>query len=521
MEKEKSIENFVSSLQVLHNCNDLSHLGTVFETRNNLYFYDAGTGKVFCCDAEEYFLLNYLLIRSEENKGKILELESMKIEKAINNVIDLFQQQYILQMPLHKKFTEISDNELRDITKGNLNSITLELTEKCNLRCKYCIYHDDFSNFRNFDIKDMKFSTAKKAIDFAMNHSGRELTLAFYGGEPLLKFDLMKKCIDYAYAKYAISKDITISFTSNFTLMSEKYASYFAELPNCTITCSLDGSADQHDKYRVDAYGKGSFTKTETGLKIWIDKISRSDNFKLNSASIHTVLTPPYSEEQLKTIKTYLGSQKWLPSNIWATIGYVDMSGKDSGLSWKTIKENARKHYASKDMKETDPIKHWALRNLSEGNLSNHYEKILLRPTLVKTHYRNLSNTPIDTMAINGCCIPGERKLYVTVDGNFKICEKMGDSKFIGNVHEGLKLDVIRGYLDEYSKKSESKCDKCWAVHLCSMCYISCFDENGIDLKKKSLACYKMRSDSINNLIEYYQILEDNPVILEEFIEME
>ena len=81
----------------------------------------------------------------------------------------------------------------------NRAQITLELTEKCNMRCKYCIYQEGQGGYREFGNHDMTFEVAKLAIDDLIEHSQDEkvIFVSFYGGEPLLKFDLLKQCIDY------------------------------------------------------------------------------------------------------------------------------------------------------------------------------------------------------------------------------------------------------------------------------------------------------------------------------------
>ena len=110
-----------------------------------------------------------------------------------------------------------------------MNSITLELTERCNLRCKYCVYSETNNDYRTFGIKDMTFETAQKAIDFLMEHSSEDkrVFIGLYGGEPLLRFPLVKQVIAYVQKRYS-QRDVYYSMTSNMTLMTEEIHSFMS-----------------------------------------------------------------------------------------------------------------------------------------------------------------------------------------------------------------------------------------------------------------------------------------------------
>ena len=73
----------------------------------------------------------------------------------------------------------------------------------------------------------MTWEVAKKALDFVFAHSGKELYVTFYGGEPLLQFPLMKQCIDYAIQKVGKERELHFGFTTNLTLITKEMAEYF------------------------------------------------------------------------------------------------------------------------------------------------------------------------------------------------------------------------------------------------------------------------------------------------------
>ncbi len=87
---------------------------------------------------------------------------------------------------------------LEYILENNLNTMALQLTQNCNLRCKYCVYSGNYENRKHSSLK-MNKEIAYRAIDFFVRHSSdsEKLHLGFYGGEPLLEFELIKGCVEY------------------------------------------------------------------------------------------------------------------------------------------------------------------------------------------------------------------------------------------------------------------------------------------------------------------------------------
>jgi uncharacterized protein len=111
----------------------------------------------------------------------------------------------------NQKFQQISILDLKEyILKRGLSQLTLEVTEDCNFRCKYCIYSDFYECHHGYTNKHMDFNTAIKAIDyyFLLLKDGkrfnplRKASIGFYGGEPLLNFWLIKACVEYIEEKY-------------------------------------------------------------------------------------------------------------------------------------------------------------------------------------------------------------------------------------------------------------------------------------------------------------------------------
>ena len=96
-----------------------------------------------------------------------------------------------------------------------------------------------------------------------------EFYITFYGGEPLLNFNLLKQCIEYVKS-LNLSNTIMYSMTTNLTLMTKEIADYLAGVPNFTVVCSIDGNKELHDEHRKGPDGCGSFERAMEGLKIFV-----------------------------------------------------------------------------------------------------------------------------------------------------------------------------------------------------------------------------------------------------------
>ena len=179
--------------------------------------------------------------------------------------------------------------------RSSCEQIILELTEACNLRCGYCVYNEHHPEFRGFGNKNMSFEVAKRSIDYILKDYKREkFSLTFYGGEPLVNFDVMRKSILYTKEQYPKLK-LHIAFTTNLTLLTEEMVDFFSSLDgdSVDIMCSLDGPKDLHDKYRRYINGKGSFSDAVKGFKLLLSKFYNKEKEKtisINCVMLHRIV---------------------------------------------------------------------------------------------------------------------------------------------------------------------------------------------------------------------------------------
>lgn len=157
----------------------------------------------------------------------------------------------------------------------------------------------------------------------------------------------------------------------------------------------------------------------------------------------------------------------------------------------------------------------WAVNAIVKSK-NTQLQQAIAENNLVKVQKRLITDKPIPFMQQNGCCIPGQRRLYVTVEGDFRVCERIGKSPSIGNVDRGIDFESLyKKYILSYKEHAVSNCNNCWCVHLCGICYCGFCRDDGIDFEKKFRFCNQQREVCKNNLVDYHSILEKRPDWLE------
>lgn len=485
-------------------------LGIIFKTKNNFYLFDAGTNKVAIIDEPQglEFLSMFFndAITVEKFKSYV---DAHATDNTIYSFLKKMEEENLLQAHEVTSLQLLPPGEsYEDRVDNHSELIILELTGKCNFRCKYCIYSEEFDENRNFNNEDMTWETARKAIDYACTHNKNTLSITFYGGEPLIKFDLMKKSIDYALDTWSGKRELSFSFTSNLSLLTEDMAEYFANVPNLSVTASIDGPKDIHDAFRVYANNKPTFHDTLRGLEC----IAKAFKNTRNSLMINAVYTPPYSYERTKRIGDFFASLPYL-KDIEILISYPS---PNTLHNIDKMFEDGEEKYAT-DFEIGNPLARWAWDNYINGS-GNPMAVQYMFDRLKTAHFRMLLNAPVNHYHLNGNCTPGVRRLYVKTNGDFAICEKIGNSPVIGNVDEGIDVSKVKQYyIKEYEAASLPECSKCWAVNMCDLCYANCYSTNGINMVEKRKMCEVTRTNVLISLSMYYTLLEEHPEKLEFF----
>ena len=141
-----------------------------------------------------------------------------------------------------------------------VKALCLHVAHTCNLNCSYCFasqgkYHGDRAL--------MSFEVGKQALDFLLEHSGtrHNLEVDFFGGEPLMNFDVVKQLVAYARSREKeCGKHFRFTLTTNGVLIDDDVID-FANREMSNVVLSLDGRKEVHDRYRVDYAGNGSWDR--------------------------------------------------------------------------------------------------------------------------------------------------------------------------------------------------------------------------------------------------------------------
>lgn len=459
------------------------------------YFYDVNRNEIVPVPEKTYNALQII-------KGKrIGELDSEDIE-----AIDKIKSKGYLS---DKHPSEIKHPMLEyadDLLKRKIPMIILQVTQSCNLRCSYCIYSDiDNDLQRSHSAKHMTFETAKKAVDFLWEHSvdSPSVNIGFYGGEPLLEIELIKKVIEYAEELFA-GKRLTFSITTNGTLLSEDIIEYFNE-KKMQLTISLDGPEEIHDKYRrFAADGKGTFRVIFDN----VEKLRKKYPEYFSKALFNMVINPQndfaYTNSIFKDYD-YLKSGNVSPSIVDDSYSMEKTTYSDE------FNEHMNYHIflallsalERLDQEKVSPI---ALQNINQ--------------VIIKKKDLGKQMTLGDCTAPGGPCVPGQVRLFVSVNGNFYPCERVSESSEvmnIGNINDGFDMKNVKALLNVGSITAE-ECKNCWAFTNCFLCAKYADDGNCLNPELRKSYCKEVRQtvrEQFLDMIALDEVTEERRKICE------
>ena len=488
----------------IHQNGWVGRLGKTFKTENNYYFYDMGTGKVAIVTYPVYIMLEKMLENCSLQDLANLDLTDIDFKNAVKDIDESIHSEYILSATPMEKITGDAVTMLDKILGKQVESVTLEVTEKCNLKCKYCIYNSSHSDFRDFGQKNMSFEVAKKAIDFLASHSTdvEDKYIGFYGGEPLLNFSVIHDTVEYAKEKI---ENIGFAMTTNATLMTKNIADFLMD-NDFSVVISLDGPEEIHNENRVFPDGNGSYSKTVAGLMLLLNSAAKRN--KNSNISLNIVTSGSNFIDRYNKIQDFIINSEFIPKGIGITTSSADYGPYDSPYLLPQSKEEKEILIDT-----VDKLDKW-----EKEYKDNHTKEIQLFSSaeddkdLMLIHKRLLSFKPVEYYSINGCCVPGGRRIYVSTEGNFKICEKVGNIPEIGDVDNGFYKDVIEKiYIDDFIKEIKKYCCNCWAANLCSLCYVGACDKNGVHFEYRHDLCRGHRIYLENCLIKYHSVMESDP----------
>ena len=150
--------------------------------------------------------------------------------------------------------------ELKDRSEGIVKALCLHVAHSCNLNCEYCFASQGrYQGERAL----MSFETGKRALDYLIENSGtrRNLEVDFFGGEPLMNWQVVKDLVMYARSvEKEHGKNFRFTLTTNGMLIDNDVID-FSNREMSNVVLSLDGRKEIHDRYRVDYEGRGSWER--------------------------------------------------------------------------------------------------------------------------------------------------------------------------------------------------------------------------------------------------------------------
>ncbi len=426
--------------------------------KNKLFFmYDTNKNDVKNITYETYNLLRDILAEKDY---------SNRINSEIGH---LLEEDYLL--PDYPQHIEQPLSEYLPLYLENrISGIVLQVTQNCNLKCKYCVYAINGIYNRKHSSKRMELETAQKSVDYLKVHSKdlSNVRISFYGGEPMLNISLIKTIVSYA-EKSMPYKKISFAMTTNLTLLSSEDIDFFRE-HNFFLTISLDGPREVNDKNRFFATNGGSTYNTVIDN---LHRLAADADYYNNNLQINAVVDKSVDRE---FISAFFQNNN-LFNNV--KIGYSIVNDSNLRIQYysspqyiKREKINVFKDTISRAVYGTD----------NEDSFNDIYEK-LSKKAVRFSRQKYIHH--------NGPCIPGVRKLFVDVNGNFFPCEKANDlsqNLQIGDVENGINIEKVKKIYN-LGKINEEECKSCWAIRLCSCCAVNIDDGKCISKELKRNWC--------------------------------
>ena len=352
-----------------------------------------------------------------------------------------------------------------------IKALCLHVAHTCNLNCNYCFasqgkYHGERAL--------MSFEVGKRALDFLIENSGtrRNLEVDFFGGEPLMNWDVVKQLVAYAREQEKIhNKNFRFTLTTNGILIDDDVIE-FSNKEMSNVVLSLDGRKEVHDRLRKDYMGRGSYDTIVPKFKEFVERRGNK-NYYMRGTFTHA--NTDFTNDILHM----------------ADMGFTELSMEPVVCS---------------------PDDDAALTNEDLPVLFEQYE-ILAKEMIERKkqgkpftfyHYMlDLKHGPCIYKRISGCG-SGTEYMAVTPTGDLYPCHQfVGDEKYLlGNIYDGVTNKEIQDEFKLCNAYARKECDDCWAKLYCSGgCAANSYHasgkitgiyEYGCELFKKRIECAVM-----------------------------
>ena len=433
---------------------------------------DVCSGAVHVVDAPTYDIISMFETNDLETIKKAVT-EKYKdrddvTEKDIENCYaQLLEMQKNGQLFTSDSFEPMAGT-LKARTSGVVKALCLHIAHTCNLNCSYCFasqgkYHGERAL--------MSYEVGKRAFDFLIENSGtrRNLEVDFFGGEPLMNFDVAKQLVAYARSiEKEKNKNFRFTLTTNGVLMDDDVIE-FSNREMSNVVLSLDGRKEVHDRYRVDYAGNGSWEKIVPKFQKFVNARG-GKNYYMRGTFTHA--NPDFLED-IKTMLDLGFSELSMEPVVAASDDPAALTEADKPVVMKQYEDLA------KLMLERD----------KEGKPFTFYHYMI-----------DLKGGPCIYKRISGCG-SGTEYMAVTPWGDLYPCHQfVGDEKFkLGDIWSGVNNKKIQDEFASCNVYAREECRDCWARLYCSGgCAANAYHATGsvkgiykygCDLFKKRMEC--------------------------------
>lgn len=418
---------------------------------------DTYSGAVHCVDDLSYDIIELYETKSKEEikqkmQEKYEEITEKDIEETFEEIENLKKE--------GKLFTkDIFENKELDLKKRDtaVKALCLHIAHTCNLNCEYC-----FAGQGKYHGEDalMSFEVGKQALDFLVKNSGtrKNLEVDFFGGEPLVNFDVVKQLVEYARSiEKEAGKNFRFTLTTNGVLLDDDVIDFLNKEMN-NVVLSLDGRKEVHDRLRKKLNGDGSYDIIVPKFKNFVEKRGNKEYYMRG---------------------TFTRNNLDFTNDIFhmADLGFTELS-MEPVVSSPDAEYGLKEEDLDKIYEQYEILAKEMIKRKKQGNPFTFYHYMI-----------DLSAGPCIYKRITGCG-SGTEYLAVTPSGDFYPCHQfVGDKKFLmGNVKDGVTNTKIRDEFKLCNAYSRKECKDCWAKLYCSGgCSANAYHATG----------------SINNVYEY------------------
>lgn len=433
---------------------------------------DSASGSVHAVDEVAYDIIGLFENKSREEitaeiLGKYKDRGDVT-EKDISECLDDIQALKDGGKLFAKDTFEPMAGKLKQKSAGVIKALCLHVAHTCNLNCSYCFasqgkYHGDRAL--------MSLDVGKRALDFLIENSGprRNLEVDFFGGEPLMNWDVVKQLVGYARKREKeAGKNFRFTLTTNGMLIDDDVID-FSNHEMSNVVLSLDGRKEIHDRLRVDYAGNGSYDRIVPKFQEFVKRRGDGDYYMRGT---FTHANPDF----LNDIKVMLdlGFDKLSMEPV------VCAPGDEAALTEQDL-----------------PVVFEQYEKLAELML----EREKAGKPFTFYHYMiDLTGGPCIYKRISGCG-SGTEYMAVTPWGDLYPCHQfVGEEKYkLGDIWNGVTAKDVQDEFACCNVYTRPDCADCWAKLYCSggcaaNAYHSTGSVNGVykygcELFKKRMEC--------------------------------